>query len=112
MKNGIQKEVDNLKRYYSECVRHYLRQYVSTLEVGSSPRFRNNVEKTDWVACNSVAINLNPQEFALLIELYTIGDTLPDKICQISKDKRIPQSYLWALVDDLEYKVAKKRGLI
>ena len=100
-----------MKRHYSDYVRHCLRQYVSTIEVGTSPKFKNAVEKADWFACNAVAVNLDPQELALVIELYGPGDTIPDKIYHISKSRRIPQSYLWTMVDDLEYKVAKNRGL-
>ena len=111
-KNGITKEVNNLKRYYREYVRHCLAHYVTTLEVGSSPKFRTAVDKTNWLSCNEVAAKLDPDDLKLLRELYGTGDTIPDKIYQISRSRRTSQSYLWSFVEDIEYKVAKARGLI
>ena len=101
-----------MKRHFSDYVRHCLRFYVSTLEVGSQPKFKNNIEKANWMCCHEVLSKLEPDDLKMVQELYTRGDTMADKIYTISKEMRISQSYIWSLVDDIEYKVAQKRGLI
>ena len=101
-----------MKRYYREFVRHCLSYYVSTLEIGTSPKFKSAADRANWVSCQAVAINLDPDDLALMCEIYGPGDTIPDKIYHLSKARRQSQSYLWGFVEELEYKVAKKRGLI
>lgn len=101
-----------MRRWYSECVRHFLAFYVSTLEVGTCPKFRTTSEKINWMACDAVVKTLDPQDQALVRELYRQGDTMADKIFQIAKDRKSSQGHLWNLVDDLEQKIAKERGLL
>ena len=101
-----------MRRHYSEYVRHCLRFYIATLEVGTAPKFKTAAEKANWTSCHEVVPNLEPRELEFVKELYSQGDTIPDKIYSLARDRKMPQAYFWNLLDDLEYKIAQKRGMI
>ena len=101
-----------MKQPYSDYVRHCLQHYTETAEVGTPPKFKNNTEKEVWLCCRDAISRLTEAEQEIAIELYTRGDTIPDKIFQISRAKRLPQQRLWRLVEELEYDIAQQRGLI
>ena len=101
-----------MKRHYSDCVRYFLTQYISTLDIGATPKFKNAAEKVNWLACHEVLSTLDPQDLKLVCDIYRRGDTVADNIYQISRSRRTSQGYYWRLVDDVEYKIAQKRGLI
>ena len=44
--------------------------------------------------------------------VYREGDTVPDNIYKVSVDRNIKQDNIWKLVNELERKVAKRRGLL
>ena len=101
-----------MKRWYSDCVRHYLMLYLSDMEVGTPPKFKNTIEKEDWMACHSVMSALDPEDAQLVTEMYRRGDTLADNIYKLATARKTSQRTYWNLADDIEYKIAKKRGLI
>jgi hypothetical protein len=93
-------------------VRYCLRKYVETLDVGTAPRFATEIDKLNWVSCHDVVSKLSSSEQQLVQYLYGPGDTLPDKIYHIAQAKRTTQGPLWKLVDEVEYSIAKQRGMI
>lgn len=101
-----------MKRHYSEFVRYCLRFYIATLEVGTAPKFKTAADRTNWVCCHAVVENLDSKDLEFVKQLYSPGDTVPDKIYGLARENKIPQTYLWNLMDDLEYTIAQKRGLI
>ena len=101
-----------MKRHYSNFVRHCLRKYVATLEIGTAPKFNSEIEKANWLSCHSVVSALSADNQRLVLNLYGPGDTIPDKIYHIAQARKMSQAPLWKLVDDVEYKIAKKRGLV
>lgn len=101
-----------MKRWYSDCVRHFLTLYIDDMEVGTLPKFKNSVEKENWMACHTVMSSLDPEDVQLVIEMYRRGDTLADNIYKLSTAKKTSQRTFWNLADDIEYKIAQKRGLI
>ena len=101
-----------MKQWYSECVRHLMRNYIDTLDVGTPPKFKGPADKANWLACNEAMATLDPQDVKLICNLYRRGDTLADNIYRLATARRMSQGYFWRLVDDIEYKVAKNRGLI
>ena len=86
--------------------------YIQDHEVGTSPKFKNPIEKEDWMACHTVMSSLNQEDVQLVIEMYRRGDTLADNIYKLATAKKTSQRTFWNLADDIEYKIAKKRGLI
>ena len=101
-----------MKRHYSEFVRYCLRNYVATLEIGTAPKFDTEIEKLNWLSCHDVVSKLSAGNQKLVQNLYGPGDTLPDKVYRISQARRMSQAPLWKLVDDIEYQIAKQRGMI
>ena len=101
-----------MKRHYSDCVRYFLSQYISTLDIGTTPKFKNEAEKTNWLACHQVLATLAPNDVKLVCDIYRKGDTVADNIYRIATTRRTSQGYYWKLVDDVEYKIAQKRGLL
>ena len=103
-----------MKPYYSEFVRHCLRFYVKTLDEGRGghPIFRNEVERENWSACYNVLNNLSERDQDTVSYLYRPGDTIADKIYELSKSKGIQQDTIWSLVNRVERAVAKRRGLV
>ena len=101
-----------MKRYYADYVRHCLRFYVMTLDVGTTPRFNTEVDKNNWTACHAVVKNLDDKTTDIVREIYGPGDTIPDKIYNLAKASKQNQDYIWNIVNTLERNVAKKRGLL
>lgn len=103
-----------MKAHYSEFVRYCLRIYVKTQDEGKGghPIFRTDAERENWKSCYSVLAEYSERDADVIAQLYRPGDTLPDKLFLLAQSMRIPQGVLWRLVDDVEYKIAKQRGLI
>ena len=101
-----------MKRYYADFVRHCLRFYVMTLDIGTSPKFNNEAEKYNWVACQAATEKIDTKTMEVVKEIYRPGDTIPDKVYHLSKELKIPQDTIWNMINTLERNVAVKRGLI
>ena len=101
-----------MKRHYSDCVRYFLAQYISTIDVGTAPKFKSEAEKVNWLACNAVLTRLDHHDLKLVYDIYRKGDTVADNIYRLASARKVSQGYYWKLVDDIEYKIAQKRGLI
>lgn len=101
-----------MRRYYTEYVRHCIRFYITTLDIGTVPRFNTEVDKNNWMACHSVLKNFNSKNMDIVCEVYSRGDTIPDKVYNLAKEANIEQDYIWNLLASLERDIAKKRGLL
>lgn len=104
-----------MRPHYSEFVRHCLRYYIKTLEEGRGghPVFKSEVDKQNWCACYSVLMNYTERDMETITYIYQPGgDTLPDKIYQLSKTMGVSQDGIWHLINFTERKIAQKRGLI
>lgn len=103
-----------MKPYYSEFVRHCLRYYIKTLDEGHGghPIFRSDADRENWSACHQVLKDYSEKDMEVLAYLYRAGDTIPDKIYELAKSKGVNQDTIWHLVNTVERKVAKRRGLM
>lgn len=103
-----------MKPHYSDFVRHCLRYYVKTLDEGKGglPVFRSDAERANWSACYNVLKNYSENDLDMICQIYRPGDTTADKIYVLSKNKYIAQDTIWALINTVERRVAKQRGLI
>ena len=101
-----------MKRYYADYVRHCLRFYVLTMDVGTTPKFDSFIDKNNWAACHAVVKNLDGKTLKIVREIYGPGDTIPDKIYYLAKELKMTQDSIWHIVNTLEREVAKKRGLV
>ena len=94
--------------YYSEYVNHCLRFYARY----EKPEFHTEAEKNNWAACDSAIKSFPDKEREMLLAIYREGDTIPDNIYQMSRAMGIRQDVIWKMVNKLEHKVAKRRGLL
>ena len=103
-----------MKPHYSDFVRHCLRFYIKTIDDGKGgcPAFNTQADRENWRACRDVLQSYSEDDQDLIFNLYRTGDTLPDKIYTLSKVKQVSQDSLWSLVNQVERKIARKRGLV
>lgn len=103
-----------MRPYYSEFVRHCLRYYIKTLEDGHGghPVFGSDAERENWKACYHATKNMSPKNLEIIKEIYRPGDTIPDKIYNLSNALKVPQVDISHMIGKLEREVAKRRGLI
>lgn len=94
--------------FYSEYVNHCLRFYARH----EKPKFHSDADKNNWSACKNALDTFTDSERAMLLDIYRNGDTIPDNVYRISKEKGIKQDTIWKLINELERKVAKRRGLL
>lgn len=97
-----------MRAFYSEYVNHCLRFYARH----PRPIFHSEADKKNWNACESALKTFNDYERAMLMIIYSEGDTIADNVYQLAKARNMKQDTLWKLINDLERKVAKRRGLI
>ncbi len=97
-----------MKRFYSEYVNHCLRFYARH----PHPKFRSSADKENWKACEEAFKTFNDRDRSMLLRVYREGDTIPDNVYQTAKQEHIKQDVIWDLINQLEKKVAKRRGLI
>lgn len=96
------------KTYYSEYVNHCLRFYVRNPVV----KFHSASDKHNWEACEDAFKGFTNDEKELLTSIYKNGDTIADSVYELSKERGISQDRIWKLINALERKVAKRRGLL
>ena len=103
-----------MKPYYSDFVRHCLRFYVKNFDEGKGglPHFRNDAERENWSACYQVLKNYSERDLDTIMYIYRPGETISDKIYLLSKGKQISQDTIWHLINEVERKVAQKRGIV
>jgi hypothetical protein len=89
-------------------VNHCLRFYVRNPHA----RFHSVSDKHNWEACKDAFKGFDDTEKELLTYIYKSGDTVADNVYELSKERGIAQDRIWKLVNALERKVAKRRGLL
>ena len=97
-----------MKTFYSEYVQHCMRFYARH----PHPTFRSDADKQNWKACDSAVKNFSKSEQEMIMTVYREGDTIPDNIYNLALDLGIKQDIIWKLINELERKGAKRRGLL
>ena len=82
------------------------------MDIGYTPCFTNEVEKNNWTACYHATKYMGPRDLEIIREVYRPGDTIPDKIYNLSNALKVPQVDISHMIGKLEREVAKRRGLI
>lgn len=96
------------RTFYTDFVNHCLKFYARY----PYPTFKNDVDKKNWKACHNVLRNLPDQERNIILYIFSSGDTTADMMYEISNKEHINQDYLYKMLANVQYKIAKKRGLI
>ena len=97
-----------MKTFYSEYVQHCMRFYTRH----PNPKYRTEADKKNWVACDIALKSFDTDEQNVLLTIYSDNDTIPDNVYELSKERNLKQDYVWKLINELERKVARRRGLI
>lgn len=97
-----------MKTFYSEYVQHCMRFYTRH----PNPKYRTEADKKNWVACDIALKSFDTDEQNVLLTIYSGNDTIPDNVYELSKERNLKQDYVWKLINELERKVARRRGLI
>lgn len=97
-----------MRTFYSDYIQHCMRFYARH----PHPKFRSDADKQNWYACENALKSFSDSDREILLFIYREGDTISDNVCRVSVDKNIKQDSIWALIDDLGRKIAKRRGLI
>lgn len=97
------------KTFYSQYVNHCLRFYT---RYPKPKLFRSDADMLNWTACKNALEEFPEQDREMLLTIYRGGDTIADNVYQMSEDKGVAQDYIWKLINNLEYRIAKIRGLL
>ena len=97
-----------MKTFYSDYVQHCMRFYARH----PHPKYRSDADKQNWNACDNAVKGFTDKEQDILMTVYREGDTIPDNVYKVSVELDIKQDIIWKLINELERKVAKRRGLI
>lgn len=97
-----------MRTYYSDYIQHCMRFYARH----PNPKFRSDADKQNWYACEHALKGFTDADRDILLFIYREGDTIPDNVDRVSVQKNIKQDKIWALVNKLEHKIAKRRSLI
>ena len=98
------------RTYYTEYVRHALRFY--SRNCLQKPVFKSDADKENWLSCYTVIKTYPVETQALLLEIYSGFDTLPDEVYNACKKYDINQNIVWDLMKEVERKISKRRGLM
>lgn len=96
------------RAFYSDYVNHCMRFYARH----EKPKFHSEVDKYNWIACDNALKGFSDKKRETLLTIYREGDTIADNIYQLAKAQGISQNSIWKLVNELERKIAKRRGLL
>ena len=96
--------------YVKSAMRFYARNRLAS--VPQEPRFRSDADKKNWAACEAAVKDLCAEDKELALRIYSYSDTLADNVYQLAKERNVDQAHLWDLVNTVEKKFAKRRGLI
>ena len=94
------------KPYYTDYVRHAMRFYSRHLD---RTQFKNNVDKSNWMACHNVIKAYTDRDKNILTYVYGSFDTLGDNVYAMSNKYQIHQNIIWDTMRDFERKVAIER---
>lgn len=103
-----------MRPHYADYVKHAMRFYAKNRMNASSeqPRFRSEADRKNWEACKSAISTFDAENQDILLSLYVEDDNIVECINRAAKRERISADRIWNLVNELEKKVAKRRGLI
>jgi hypothetical protein len=97
------------KPFYTDYVRHCLRFYARNTR---KPRFNTEVDKNNWYACHRAVEHWSDEEREIILQVYSLRDTLADNVYKVAEANCIDQNIIWDMLKELEHSVARKRGLI
>ena len=100
-----------MRPHYAYYAQHAFRHYFS-IQPGEEPTFLTLADELNWKACHLAASQFSENALALLNQIYTRKDTIPDNVYQVAREHGIQQNDLWTLMAMAEKRFAQERDLI
>lgn len=95
-----------MKKFYSDCVAHYMRHYTRFETSRSSAEIKNRK------ACESALGKLPPEDRAIIKAVYRDSNVTSEGVTKAVEAYHSNSIDVWRLVTKFELMVAKARGLI
>lgn len=96
--------------YCKQAMRFYARSMMNAHS--AEPYFKSEADKKNWHACQAAIRTFSAEDMDMLIQLYSKNEPMPEAISHLARERRIHPDRIWNIVNDLERKIAKRRGLI
>lgn len=102
-----------VKPYYADYANHMLRFYCKNPHTGSSESFKSRCDEFNWRSCFRVVDKLSSKDREIIMTLYDApGQNMTDNVRMYALNHKITEDYIWNLIHDVSYRVAKMRGLL
>ena len=103
-----------MRPHYADYVKHAMRYYAKhRMNISSEqPRFKSEADKKNWESCKAAIATFSDEARDILLSIYMEDDNLVECINRAAKREHLSADRIWNLVNKLEKKVAKRRGLI
>lgn len=99
-----------MKPYYADYVNHILRFY---FRYNKSKGFKNDVDKTNYIAADKVVQRLTDNEKSVLGTIFTEDNTnLGECVSLASRLHAWEVQQIWTLISTVTVKIAKERRLL
>lgn len=99
-----------MRKFYSDYVRHMLRHYARTKN--RKKRVRTEAEMLNWFCAERVLSSFSPEHREILEAVYGSRDYFSDAIYEYCVKHNLDQDDIWALVREVETRIATDRNLI
>lgn len=76
------------------------------------PSFDTQAELDNWNACKRACKGLNSDEMEIVEEIYTNRESIAYMVSCVARERKMKSSDIWSIIDSLERRIAKERGLI
>lgn len=97
------------KPCYTDYIRHSLRFYC---RYHDNIRFRNDVDKQNWQACDHVMRLCAELEQEILFDVYRGYDPIEENVRKTADKFGMLPNDIWRIMYPFERDIAKRRGLI
>lgn len=100
------------KPYYVDYVNHALRFYCRNTDPEMIHQFRTASEEKNWHSCRKVVEKLDVKKRELILRVYrTPATSLPEAVYSVQREMHLSLDYIWKVIGEVSYRVAKTRGI-
>ena len=101
-----------MKPYYADYVNHMLRFYCRNTDPEMVHQFRTASEEKNWLTCRKVIEKLDVKKRELILRVYrTPATNLGEAVYSVQREMHLSLDYIWEVIGEVSYRVAKTRGI-
>ena len=97
------------KPWYTDAVRHMLRFYCKNIV---TPYFKTKADEDNYLACQKVLRRYCKRECDIVQTVYGNNGSIFDNINIAAKHYHVNKNEIWALLQEIDKKIAQERGLL